>query len=546
MGVASRRVYSIITKMSKKSRTILFVFCLISFLIAGPLAIFYSQGFRIDFERKKIVQVGGLFLKVVPKNAVISVYPIKDLSLNRENEIKKETALSSLSVKKTDFITGTALFKALLPKKYLITVQKQGFLPWQKVLEIKEKQVTEIKNIILMPENPDFKKIYEDAENFFFSPDQKKFIIKKNRSHSSIDEKKWNLIIDNLKKQEFLFSENSEKKFLNLKWSFDSEKILLETQGKKKRNFSIIDIRSKKINFLDFSKRDIKEIFFHPQNSNKILFVSYNNSELKTSSPAKTPTPRPRPDLNNLYEIDYLNPKSQEQIILNDFLTCGILKNELIWLNKKGFLYRSDFKNLVSGENLDSPPLPGFKKNIPETLNSQPFPVKEKSQYSLISFNSNIFLKEDDNWYHFNNQTKNLENFGKKIKNLKISPDLKKIVFLNDYDKTGDYGNEIWISFLKPEKEQPEKKVNERVFINRFSKKIGDVFWLNSHYLVFNPENQIKISEIDDRDKLNIVNLPLPDVLNEKYIKSIFYNQKNKKLYLLINDEIYVSKELIQ
>jgi len=48
--------------MTKKTRTILFLIFLFLFLLIAPSAIFYSQGYRLDFENKKLTQSGGFFL----------------------------------------------------------------------------------------------------------------------------------------------------------------------------------------------------------------------------------------------------------------------------------------------------------------------------------------------------------------------------------------------------------------------------------------------------------------------------------------------------
>jgi len=83
--------------MTKKTRTILFLICLFLFLLIAPSAIFYSQGYRFDFDSKKITQTGGLFLKVFPKSAEIYL----------DGKLKK----------KTDFFFGSILIENLLPKK---------------------------------------------------------------------------------------------------------------------------------------------------------------------------------------------------------------------------------------------------------------------------------------------------------------------------------------------------------------------------------------------------------------------------------------------
>ena len=124
--------------MTKKSRTILFIFCILLFLIIAPLTVYYSQGYRFDFTGRKVTRTGGIFLQVLPKQA--------DIYLNGTFE------------KKTDFLFGSALVDNLLPKKYKIEVKKEGYLAWEKTLEIKEKEVVESKSIILFPQNLNFLK----------------------------------------------------------------------------------------------------------------------------------------------------------------------------------------------------------------------------------------------------------------------------------------------------------------------------------------------------------------------------------------------------
>ena len=59
--------------MTKRTRTILFSICAILFLLIAPSVVLYSQGYRIDFESKRIVQIGGFYFKVWPKNAQVLI-----------------------------------------------------------------------------------------------------------------------------------------------------------------------------------------------------------------------------------------------------------------------------------------------------------------------------------------------------------------------------------------------------------------------------------------------------------------------------------------
>ena len=98
--------------MTKRTRTILFLICFLLFLLAAPSAILYSQGYRLDFENKKLTQTGGFFLKAEPKQ--VEIY------------------IDGKLVKKTDFFFGSALIENLLPKRYKIEIKKEGYHPWEK------------------------------------------------------------------------------------------------------------------------------------------------------------------------------------------------------------------------------------------------------------------------------------------------------------------------------------------------------------------------------------------------------------------------------
>ena len=59
--------------MTKKKRTILFIGLGLLFFIIAPLSVFYSLGWRFNFENKKIVQVGAIYIKSWPLNSQIYI-----------------------------------------------------------------------------------------------------------------------------------------------------------------------------------------------------------------------------------------------------------------------------------------------------------------------------------------------------------------------------------------------------------------------------------------------------------------------------------------
>lgn len=390
--------------MRKRTRTTLFFSLLFAFALFTPAVILYSQGYRFDFERGKITQTGGIFLKAEPKQ--VEIY------------INDELA------KKTDFFFASALLENLLPGEYKITLKKEGYFPWEKNLEVKEKQVTEAKNIILIPGKVDFKVLSKNIGNFWLSPDGKKTALQENNLSP---ETGWALKLYDLEKnvKSYLIGDKdiSQKfpvDFVNLEWSLDSKAI-----------------------YLDVATKENEQNFV----------LKLDKLPLALTKRAVTPVP----------------------------------------------------------------PL-----NIPNS-----FPVKEETEYKLDVFNNYIFLREGETLYLFDNNPETFEKVLEGVKNIKISPDKEKLAIFS--------ASEIWIFYLT---DTPRKKAGERQFLARFSEKIGDIFWLNNDYLILSAGDKIKISETDERDRIqswDIGNFPDPQ---------IFFNETNKKLYILSEGSLSSSEKL--
>ena len=224
--------------MSKKARTILFIICVCLFFATAPAVILYSQGFRFDFEGKKIVQTGALYFKVSPRSA--------EVYLN--NKLKTKTSM----------ITGSVLIETLMPKTYQVKIKKEGYYPWQKNLEIKEAQVTEAKNIVLIPKNSDFTLSNQKAEEI------SEIVSEIAVTATSSDEKK--VIESNNYEIWILFLEEKEKIFLtrfsekigNVFWLTDH--YLIFNVGNKIK-VAEIDNRDR-INMFDLAEFEKPEIFW--------------------------------------------------------------------------------------------------------------------------------------------------------------------------------------------------------------------------------------------------------------------------------------------
>lgn len=211
--------------MSSNYRKILFSVFFSIFVLAAPSMILYSQGYRLDFSPangKIIVKTGGLFIKIYPKSA--------------------EIFINGKFAKKTDIFFGSALIENLTPKKYKIEVKKEGYYSWEKSLDVKEKEVTELKNIVLFPKNPQFEVLGKDINDFWVSPDGKKIILYEDHPGG------WTLklydVEKNLKSQmigeDDIYADGAS---LNgLKWFWDSKSVELDVDVKNEKKYYQLNI----------------------------------------------------------------------------------------------------------------------------------------------------------------------------------------------------------------------------------------------------------------------------------------------------------------
>lgn len=185
--------------------------------------------------------------------------------------------------------------------------------------------------------------------------------------------------------------------------------------------------------------------------------------------------------------------------------------NNVYYLDSFGFIFKTDAN--FSG---------GTKQN------SVPFPVKPETEYRLAVFDASLFLQESGDLYKLSNNS--FEKIFENVTNFKISPDKKKLAVAAN--------SEIWIFFLKDVFEQPLRQANEKLFLLRLSQRISDFFWLNDGYLVFSAGDDVKITEIDNRDRINVYQLaqfPAP---------RIFWDENTEKLYVLSENSLLASGKL--
>lgn len=446
--------------MTKKSRTLLFFFLLIVFLVVGPSIIMYSQGYRFDTSKMKFIETGGIYVKTNPGDA--SVF-INGKYENRTTGFSREL-----------------LIQNLLPQNHEIKIEKEGYHSWEKTLEVKEKLVSEAKYVILFQNEIPFQTIKEDIKSFYPSPDGNSFLL--------------------LTIADELYSYDSEKKeskkVLNNKQTpYNISDIVFSPSGKR----AYISTESGLHYLLNLENSTISLIKSFSSNTKNIFFK--NNDEGSFYYQSK----------NYIFEVS-LDKKTDPELFTKEEVSAFTLVNDSIYSLEEGNLIRTN--TLL---------------NTSETLSVEPFSIDAKNQYELVSMENEIFLIENDKTIYLF-KDKLFEKLLEAENELAYTPYYDRILFRKD--------NELYLLLLKDTETPFFKKAYSLIFISRFSENLGDIKWLNGDYFVYTLNDELNISEIDNRDEIN--SFPL-----NQDASNIFFNGNTKKLFILNQGEFMVSEDKV-
>jgi len=455
--------------MKKKTRNILFLILVAIFLIAVPFFIIYSQGYRIDFENRKLTQTGALFFKIEPG--------------------RSEVLISKDKLKKTSFLFHSALIENLIPKKYKIEILKDGYYSWYKELEVKAKTVTESKGIILIPKNPEITVASKNTQQIWELPDNKNYILLETEKENS-----WALKIYDIEKRlkTYLLQEkdfnSAEAQFLDLKVSSDGKRIILKMGIKEQIKYYLLEINNpSKPVLLTYFNSDITKIAFDPSDNESIIYtkdrVLYKY---------------------NIKKQQYLPILNKDDTFIPNIVSFETTNNDIYFLNSSGILTKtnSSFNNF-------------------EELNKEPLIIKKETPYSIKTFNDFVFIIENKTIYLLNKENQTFEFFFEGLVYLKPSPDYTKLLYGSDH--------EMWFMYLQEVYEGVKKNPKDKEFLIRTSKYIKEAVWLNSSYIAYNENENIKITETDTRDRLNIVDIA--QIENPK----LLWSGVKKELLILSN-----------
>ena len=106
-------------------RRIVYVFFILIFLIAAPIIILRVSGYRFNFARRDWQKTGMIFLETKPSE--VNVY-LEGALVGNKTPVN---------------------LKDLVPNKYNLKIEKEGFQNWEKEIQVIEGQTREIQYVRL-------------------------------------------------------------------------------------------------------------------------------------------------------------------------------------------------------------------------------------------------------------------------------------------------------------------------------------------------------------------------------------------------------------
>ncbi|MBI2446514.1 MAG: PEGA domain-containing protein [Parcubacteria group bacterium] len=298
--------------MTIRFRRFVFWIFVILFIAASITITLFAQGWRFDFDSFKMVRTGGIFVKTTVSGAKIYI----------NDKFTGTTA---------GILNYTKLVDDLAPKNYNLFIHKEGYYPWNKMVEVKNGLVTKLISVTLFPlelkkikmaqlpaqKIADFEvndktiriidnkkigtaKIYDfdgqfiSNEKFKISTSTELISPDKNKKLYAVDNKIWIEYLNDIKEEpskkagEKEIIATSESPILFLDWLKDSEHIIWLTNGE--LTIAERDNRGGKRNSVKFYLNINPPIFWDIKNFDLYFFETDKSRRLDGTSTVGIPT----------------------------------------------------------------------------------------------------------------------------------------------------------------------------------------------------------------------------------------------------------------
>jgi hypothetical protein len=377
------------------------------------------------------------------------------------------------------------LAQNLFPKKHSIRVEKSGYVGWQKNLNVNEKMVTQA-YVVLFPDKINLSEVSSNITKTYPFSAQNKIILKDSQNRLAVTEAGQSaMLLDEAAKN---LSDISD-----IIMSSDGSRIIVRATEKKtaKIKYYLLQTSTETTSLVALKNLDktVSNIEFY---SNNVIFV----------------------DLGGKIYRETLDIQKQT-LVTQKPIEAFTLNGDNLYFLQDGSLLR---QNTIT--------------NITETVLEDATTENLSADYSLFYYWDKLFvLKNKNTLYVFNEEKKSLDLLIVSQSEIKNTGFGDKLLFYND--------SRLWL-YLFRDYESPFFSKADSLLVLADYPRINGLDWIGGEYItIINQNNNVNISEIDNRDKMNTLKV------SDDNVSQIWFDQKDKKLYLLSGDKVLVSPKLI-
>lgn len=220
--------------------------------------------------------------------------------------------------------------------------------------------------------------------------------------------------------------------------------------------------------------------------------------------------------------LEILDSNLSSNFSLDNFLNPDNFEdnsNSLFYFqSSNNILYKTDSTGLKS-EQISLIPLPENQTYKLIAPDDQHIVLLGKNNTKLI--NNNIF-----DLYIFNPSTRNFDLVSNNVKFVQFSNDHENVLYVAN--------NELWVFHFHNTLQPDNATISKKELVTRSSKPIEQAIWYikDDKHIIFTVDSLIKIIELDERDKRNIV-----DIIKSP-VEQINYDLKSNKLYWVTENKL--------
>jgi len=148
--------------VDQKIRTVLYYVSVTVFLIGLPFILAFAFSYKFDRRSLKFTKTGIISVRTQPAGAVVSL----------DKQLLSDKTPMSIT--------------ELLPGKYSLELELEGYYPYSSEIEVNAGKVTRREKIILFPMRPDIQQVNKERISFFWMDETRSILYYVNRDENAV------------------------------------------------------------------------------------------------------------------------------------------------------------------------------------------------------------------------------------------------------------------------------------------------------------------------------------------------------------------------